>query len=124
MTRYTGIRRLLLWQAIGLAVASAVFLAIFEIFSAVSVWYGGGIAATNALLQARCLKRDQRAPQRSPEQSLAAAVVCMVQRFVAVALLFILGLAVLKLEPLAVVTGFIVGQIVLVISETRQLTQK
>jgi hypothetical protein len=120
----TGIRRLLLLQAICLAGTSAVFLAIFEIFSAVSVWYGGGIAATNGLLQARCLRRDQQALQRSPQQSLAAAVVCMVQRFAAVALLFSLGLAVLDLDALAMVTGFIVGQIVLVVSGTIQLKQK
>lgn len=100
------------------------FLAIFEIFAAVSVWYGGGIAATNGLLQARCLRRDQLASQRSPEQSLGAAVICLVQRFAAVAALFALGLAALKLDALAVVTGFIVGQVVLVVSGTIQLTQK
>lgn len=120
----TGIRRLLLFQIIGLAGTSAVFLAIFDIFSAVSVWYGGGIAAINGLLQARCLWRDQQAPQRSPPQSLAAAVICMLQRFVAVALLFALGLAILKMAPLAVLTGFIVGQFILVVSGTRHLTQK
>jgi len=120
----TGIRRLLLFQIIGLAGTSAVFLAISDIFSAVSVWYGGGIAATNGLLQARCLWRDQQAPQRTPQQSLAAAVICMLQRFVTVAVLFALGLAILKMAPLAVLTGFIVGQFILVVSGTRHLTQK
>ena len=40
------------------------FLAIFDSFSALSVWYGGGIAASNAVLQARCLRRDALAPER------------------------------------------------------------
>ena len=59
-----------------------------------------------------------------PQQSLAAAVICVVQRFVMVALLFVLGLAVWKFGPLAVLAGFIVGQVVMVISGTLQLTQK
>ncbi len=120
----TGIRRLLLLQVMVVAATSAVFLAVFESFSAVSVWYGGGISASNALLQARCLHRDRLAPERTPQQSLAAAVVCVVQRFSAVALLFILGLGAWELDPLAVLAGFIVGQVVMVISGTQQLTQK
>jgi len=96
----------------------------FGIFSAVSVWYGGGVAATNAALQARCAHRDAQAPERSPQQSLVAIYICMVQRFLLAALLFALGLGALKLEPLAVLTGFIIGQVVLVISGTKQLTQK
>jgi ATP synthase protein I len=120
----TGIRRLLLYQALLVAVTSAVFLVIFENFSAVSVWYGGCVAATNALLQARCLHRDARAGERTPQQSLVAVYLCVVQRFLTVALLFFLGMGVLKLEPLAVMAGFIVGQLVLVISGTQQLRQK
>jgi ATP synthase protein I len=120
----TGIRRLLLLQIAWVAVASAVFLALCGIFSAVSVCYGGGIAATNGLLQARCLHRDAQAPQRSPQQSLVAVYVCVVQRFLLVALLFALGLGALKLEPLAVLAGFVAGQIALVISGTNALTKK
>lgn len=120
----TGIRRLLLQQLVWVAGTSAVFLAVYGIFSAVSVWYGGGIAATNGLVQARCLHRDAQAPQRSPQQSLVAVYVCVVQRFLLVALLFALGLGGLKLEPLAVLAGFVVGQIALVISGTNALTKK
>ena len=118
-----GIRRLLLFQVLLVAATSAVFLVVFEIFSAVSVWYGGSIAATNALLLARCSRRDAQAAERTPQQSLAAMYICMVQRFLVVALLFAAGLGALKLEPLAVLAGFIVGQSVLVILGTKQLTQ-
>lgn len=100
------------------------FLAVSDIFSAVSVWYGGGIAATNGLVQARCLYRDAQAPQRSPQQSLVAVYVCVVQRFLLVALLFALGLGALELEPLAVLAGFVAGQVALVISGTNALTKK
>ena len=120
----TGIRRLLLHQVLLVAVTSFAFLVIFEIFSAASVWFGGGIAAINALLQARCASRDARRPERSPQQSLVAVFICVVQRFLVVALMFALGLGVLKLDPLAILAGFIAGQIVLIVSGTKQLTQK
>jgi len=61
------------------------------------------------------------APQRSPQQSLAAVYLCVVQRFLVIALLFALGLGLLKLKPLALMTGFIAGQLVLVIMETQRL---
>ena len=120
----TGVRRLILLQVGFVAATSAVFLAVYGIFTAVSVWYGGGIAATNGLVQARCLYRDTQAPQRSPQQSLVAVYVCVVQRFLLVALLFALGLGALKLEPLAVLAGFVAGQVALVISGTNALTKK
>jgi len=120
----TGIRRLILLQLGCVAVTAAVFLAVYGIFPAVSVWYGGGVAATNGLVQARCLYRDAQAPQRSPQQSLVAVYVCVVQRFLLVALLFALGLGALELEPLAVLAGFVAGQVALVITGTNALTKK
>jgi ATP synthase protein I len=120
----TGIRRLLLFQIGLVAVTSAVFLVIFEPFSALSVWYGGFVAVTNSLLQARCASSDRRRPERSPGQSVAAVYLCMVQRFLLVALLFGLGLGALKLDALAVLAGFIVGQIVMIIMATRELAKK
>jgi len=117
----SGIRRLLLFQSLMVAAVAAVFLVIFETFSAVSVCYGGCLAAVNAVLQARCAQRDVKAPERSPQQSLAAVYLCVVQRFLAIALLFALGLGLLKLKPLALMTGFIAGQLVMVIMETQRL---
>ena len=117
----SGIRRLLLFQSLIVAAMAAMFLVIFEIFSAVSVCYGGCVAAVNALLVARCAHRDVKAPERSPQQSVAAVYLCVVQRFVVTALLFALGLGLLKLKPLALLSGFIVGQLVMVILETQRL---
>jgi len=73
------------------------------------------------LLLTRCAHRDVKAPQRSPQQSLAAVYLCVVQRFLVIALLFALGLGLLKLNPPALMTGFIVGQLVMVIMETQRL---
>ncbi len=120
----TGIRRLLFYQLLVAAVTSAVFLVIFETFSAVSVWFGGCVAAANALLLVRCSRRDARATQRTPQQSLVAGYSCMVQRFLLVALLFAFGLGELRLEALALLAGFIGGQFVMVITEIKRLEQK
>jgi ATP synthase protein I len=117
----SGIRRLLLFQSSVVVVTAAVFLVIFETFSAVSVCYGGCVAAVNALLLARCSYRDTQAPERSPQQSLAAVYLCVVQRFLLIAVLFALGLGLLELKPLALMTGFIAGQLVMVIMETQRL---
>jgi ATP synthase protein I len=115
---------LVLFQILLVAATSAVFLVIFELFSALSVWYGGFIAASNSLLQARCASSDTKQPERSPQQSLVAVYLCVTQRFLLVALLFALGLGALQFEPLAVLAGFIVGQIVMIILGTRQLAKK
>ena len=119
----SGIHRLLLFQSLIIAVTAAVFLVIFETSSAVSVCYGGLLATVNALLIARCAHRDAKAPQRSPQQSVAAAYVCVAQRFLALALLFALGLGLLELRPGALLSGFIAGQLVMVIMETQRLNK-
>jgi len=113
-----------LYQLLLVSATSAVFLIIFESLSAISVFCGGGIAAGNALLVARCARRDAQAPERSPQQSLAAIYICLVQRFVIIAVLFALVLGALQLDPLAVLAGFIVGQLVMIIFSTKQLTQQ
>jgi F0F1-type ATP synthase assembly protein I len=120
----TGIRRLLFYQLLLVAVTSAVFLVIFETFSAVSVWFGGCVAAANALFLVRCLQRDAQATERTPQQSLVAGYICVVQRFLLVALLFAFGLGVLQLDALALLTGFMAGQLVMVITGIKQLEQK
>jgi len=48
----------------------------------------------------------------------------VVQRFVIVAALFALVMGGIKLDPLAVLTGFIVGLVVMIIIGTQQLTQQ
>ncbi len=114
----------MLYQFLLVSATSAVFLVFFEHWSALSVVCGGGIAAVNALLAARCARRDAQAPQRTPAQSLTAIYICMVQRFVIVAALFGLAMAAGPLDPLAVMAGFIVGLMVMIFFGTQQLTQK
>ncbi|MGW8310975.1 MAG: ATP synthase subunit I [Thiogranum sp.] len=118
-----GIGRLLLYQCVLVAAVSAVLLVKYNLFAAGSCGYGGGIAGANALLAARCARRDARAPERTPQQSLTAVFLCVAHRFLIVALLFAFGLGALGLEPIALLAGFVAGQLVLVIIGTQQLTQ-
>ena len=103
---------------------AAVLLGIFDLFTAASNLFGGGVAMMNAALAARCASRDAASPERTPQQSLVAMYVCVVQRFLLIALMFAIGLVVLKLNPLALLAGFIAGQFVMVIVNTQQLTKK
>ncbi len=100
---------------------SGVFLVIATPLAAGSSEFGGAMAAVNALLLTRCARRDARAPQRTPQQSLAAVFLCVAQRFLVVTLLFAFGLGVFKLEPLALLAGFVAGQLMMVIIGTQQL---
>lgn len=120
----TGIRRLLRYQVVLFAAVSAVFFVIFGPLAAASCGFGGGIASVNALLVARCVSRDAHAPERTPQQSLAAVFICVAQRFLVATLLFAFGLGVLQLRPLALLAGFIAGQLVMVIIGTQQLKYK
>jgi uncharacterized membrane protein (DUF4010 family) len=119
----SGIRSVLLVQFLLVAALSIALLVFYGIWPALAAGYGGGVAAVNALLLARCARRDAEATERTPGQSLTAAYVCVIQRFLAIALLFGLGMAAMKLPPLAMLASFIGGQLVMVISGTRQLQQ-
>ena len=114
----------MLYQLALVTAVSVVFLIMNNMFAAASSWFGGGIAAVNALLVARCASRDARAVERTPQQSLAAVFLCVAQRFLVVTLLFAFGLGALQLRPLALLAGFIAGQLVMVIIGTQQLKQK
>ena len=115
---------MLLIQLLLIGAIAAMFLATFDFAHAVSAGFGGGIAVVNALLVTRCARRDAQAPERTPQQSLAAMSVCVIQRFVLAALLFAFGLGALQLKPFALLAGFIAGQFVMVIIGTQQLKQK
>ena len=73
------------------------------------------------MLKSRCAYLYSTAPGRSQQQSMAAVYLCVVQRFLLIALQFALGLGLLELKPLALMTGFVAGQLVMVILETQRL---
>ena len=111
-----ALRRLWLPQLLLVAAMSVVFLIASGPHPAASALAGGAIAAVNAGLLRACARRAARRPPASGEQTLRALYRCAWQRFVAVSLLFALGMGVAGLDPLAVVAGFVAGQLPLLFS--------
>ncbi len=117
----TGTRKLVLYQFLLVSVAAVLMLVWFDMAQAIASGFGYLIALVSAVLAARCSQRDAEAPERTPEQSLAALYICVLQRFVMAAALFAIGLGALELNPFALLAGFIAGQLVMVIIGTQQL---
>ena len=117
----TGTRKLLLYQFLLVSVAAVLILVLFDMAQVISSGFGYLIAVVNAILATRCAQRDTEAKERTPEQSLAALYICVLQRFVMAVALFAIGLGALALTPFALLAGFIAGQLIMVIIGTQQL---
>ena len=112
----SGLRKLVVAQLLLIAVAAVVFFALAGGFQALSVWSGGAIALANALLLEWRRVGAANGRAQSVGESMRWLYRTAIERFVLVALLFALCLGVLNLPPLAVLTGFIAGQVALVIN--------
>ncbi len=114
----SGIRKRLGLQLALTAVTSIVFFTLGDAMQAGSVWFGGAIATANLLL----LEWRRRSADKGPALSAAASLRLLyrtaLERFVLAATLFALALGVLRLEPLALLSGFIVGQAALIMTGT------
>lgn len=81
-----------------------------------AVLFGGGVAVANTLLLAWRMRLGALRPGVAPGRELARLVRSSVERFFMVALLIAAGLGWLKLMPAALLGGFILGQMTLVVS--------
>ena len=114
----SGTRKLVMLQLLLVAITSVVFFMIYRGFQAGSAAFGGVCAcASQLLLEWRRIAAD-RGRVLSAGQSIRLLYRTALERFVLVALLFALGLGVWRLDPLALLTGFIVGQLALVFTAT------
>ena len=114
----SGVRKLVMLQLLLIAVTSVVFFMLYGGFQAGSAAFGGVIACANRLLlEWRRLNAD-RGRVLSAGQSMRLLYRTALERFVLVGVLFALGLGVWQLDPLALLTGFIVGQMALVFTGT------
>ena len=114
----SGIRKQLEFELVLVTVTSVVFYTLGDAWQAGSVWFGGAIAAANLLL----LEWRRRVADTGPALSAAASLRLLyrtaLERLVLAATLFALALGVLRLDPLALLTGFIVGQTALILTGT------
>jgi ATP synthase protein I len=110
----SGLRKLVVVQLLFIAATSGMFFILAGSFQALSVWSGGAIALTNAVLLEWRRARAAGGRAQSAGESMRLLYRTAIDRFVLVALLFAVCLGVLKLDPLAVMTGFIAGQLGLI----------
>lgn len=83
---------------------------------ALSVVYGSGVALANTLLLMWRLGRSARRAPTDANRQLQMFYLSSVERFLVVATLLVAGMTALGLSPLAVVAGFVLGQLTLLIA--------
>lgn len=105
-------RRLIGLQLLVGAVVAVAFLLFFGGgWQAVSSLCGSLVSVATALLLSRGVRRASEAALHDQKKSMLILYVGAVQRFVMIGALFALGIAVIKLEPLAMFTGFALAQL-------------
>lgn len=105
-------------QIISSVVVAGLFL-LQGTWDSLSALYGGFASVLTALVLSRGVKRAEEAVLRDPKQSLQILYFGAVKRFLLVMGLIALGLAVLKLAPIALCVGFAVAQMGFVVSSRR-----
>jgi ATP synthase protein I len=80
---------------------------------AIAVFGGGGVSVLNGALLAWRMSRAALYPVQDAHQQLRLMYYCAVERFLAVVISLGICMTVLKLLPLGVLSGFVLGQSVL-----------
>ena len=110
-------RNLLLIQLLMVAVIAAAAGALSGKPWAVAALYGGLIAAANTLLQLWHMRRAERIAKEDAERILRIVYRCTGERLISTIALFLIGLVKLKLNPLALLVGFLAAQIAVVLTK-------
>lgn len=101
-----NLRSVFIVQLILTVVVAAGAVAIRGGDAALAALFGGGIALVNTALLGWHARRAERGRALNAQQSLQALIRCALERYVAVALLFALGLGTFKLAPGPLLIGF------------------
>jgi ATP synthase protein I len=106
-----GARRQLQIQ-LGLALlAGLVFTVMHSVQAGGAALFGGLIAAANSVLEIWYLRRTHTATGVSAERTMRLLYRYAAERFATTVALFAIGLGLMKLLPLPLVLGFILGQL-------------
>lgn len=108
--------RIAIIQAVVAAISAALTCLYMDEDAAKAAWFGGLVAVANSLMLAWRMRAAAQRGEKSPDQELAGLVRSSVERFLMVALLIAAGLGWLKLMPAPLLLGFVLGQLVLVVS--------
>jgi ATP synthase protein I len=108
-----GIRKLAILQLLLIAATSVIFFMIYGPFQAASACFGGLIATASMLLLEWRRGCADRGRALSAGESIRLLYRTALERFVLVILLFAVALGLMQLAPVALITGFIAGQLAL-----------
>lgn len=109
-----------IYRIVGPQAASAAFVTLLLFFlwgkeAAEAVFFGGAVAVANALFLIWCMRAGAQRPVQDARQELSWLVRFSVERFFMVALLIVAGLGWLKLMPVPLLIGFVLGQLTRVV---------
>jgi ATP synthase protein I len=105
-----------IYQAMAAAIGTALAGYLLGEAAAKALGFGASVALANTLLLAWHMRAVAPRSGRTPGQELAKLVGASLERFFLVASLLAAGLGWLKLSPAPLLAGFVLGQLVLVIS--------
>ncbi len=88
-----------------------IFALAADFWQGLSALYGGFISITTAFFLSRGVRRAEATALTNPKASLGILYLGAVFRFALVVVLFVLGLMLLDLDPLATAAGFILVQL-------------
>jgi len=103
----------LIFQVLLVSICAGLSIWQFDVVVAKAVLYGGLIAIINSLQLLRHLRRAERMAGSDANQNVRIFYICATERLIMTIMLFAMGLGVLKLLPLPVMSGFILGQLAL-----------
>ena len=106
-----------LQATIAIAVAGLSYFFVRDGSAALAVLYGGATALSNSLLLEWRKFQAERHPPRDAQYYLRRFHRSSVERLLVVATLLALGMGWFGLIPLAVLAGFVLGQVALIISQ-------
>lgn len=109
----TGIVRV---QFIVVTFVSIVLYSVLGSEVAQAALFGGSVAMANTLFWVWCMRAGVMGPTLNARQELSRMVRFSLERFFLVALLMVAGFGWLKLMPAPMLSGFVLGQLTLVIS--------
>lgn len=103
-------------QAFSVVSGASLFLLLLGKNAAVAALFGGAASVVNTLFLAWCVRIGKRRTARDARKELSWLVRFSMERFFMVALLIVAGLGWLKLMPVPLLIGFVLGQLTLVVS--------
>lgn len=102
-------------QATMAVVAAVIGLVVGDGETAKAAFFGASIALLNTLLMLWRRCRAERQGQADAHRQLRALYVSAIERLVAVVAALAIGLKALELDPLALLAGFIAGQLIWIV---------